>query len=144
MAWIGFIAEFNEEETQRLGRRDIVVAFCVLNAERIEDFIIGLANFPASPRRLPAQKCTTASLTSRKTFEDVSMRDQMLNKLCRFLFADTGAMSSFPVSITMKGNTLGSALALLAACDIGVILRSRAAASGWRPHGVGHHLWLPL
>ncbi|MCO5613360.1 hypothetical protein L7F22_067636 [Adiantum nelumboides] len=62
----------------------------------------------------------------------------MLTELRRLLSADTGATSSFPVSITVTGHSMGSAQALLAACDIGGNLRSAAAATGKkRRQGVG-------
>ncbi|MCO5572775.1 hypothetical protein L7F22_026534 [Adiantum nelumboides] len=146
-AWIGFIAESDEKETQRLGRRDIVVAFrgTMLNAEWIKDFNVGLVDFPyvTTPATNPKAHSGFLNLYdsitgSGKPFGDVSMRDQMLNELRRLLSADTGATSSFPVSIMVTGHSLGGALALLAACDIGANLRSAAAATGKkRRQGVG-------
>lgn len=124
--WIGYIATSNDEETMRLGRRDIVVAWrgTVTQLEFVHDLMDFLR--PMSSDGIP---CPDPTVKVESGFLDLytdkdplcrfcrySAREQVLTEVRKLVhhYTEKGDI----VSITMTGHSLGSALAMLSAYDI--------------------------
>ncbi|KAJ8547012.1 hypothetical protein K7X08_010598 [Anisodus acutangulus] len=120
--WIGYIAVSNDEETKRLGRRDVLVTFrgTVTNPEWIANFMSSLTHArldPHNPRpRVKVEAGFLSLYTSNegKKFGLGSCREQLLSEVGRVLNKYKGE----DMSITLAGHSMGSALALLLAYDI--------------------------
>ncbi|KAH0640750.1 hypothetical protein KY290_037982 [Solanum tuberosum] len=120
--WIGYIAVSNDEETKRLGRRDVVVTFrgTVTSHEWIANLMSSLTPArldPHNPR--PQVKVEAGFLSLYTSNEDKkfglgSCREQLLSEIGRVVNKYKGE----ELSITLAGHSMGSALALLLAYDI--------------------------
>ncbi|KAL6610031.1 hypothetical protein ACP70R_040000 [Stipagrostis hirtigluma subsp. patula] len=124
--WIGYVAVSTDEETARLGRRDIAIAWrgTVTRLEWVSDFMDFLRpladeGIPCPDREVKvlagfADLYTDKDPTCR--FCKYSAREQVLMEVRR-LVAHYAALGE-DVSITTTGHSLGSALAMLSAFDI--------------------------
>ncbi|PIA31508.1 hypothetical protein AQUCO_04900068v1 [Aquilegia coerulea] len=122
--WIGYVSVSNDEMSQKLGRRDITIAWrgTVTRLEWIVDLMDYLR--PISSDKIP---CPDSSVKVESGFLDLytdkdqncrfckySAREQILSEIRRI-------MHMYPneeLSITITGHSLGSALAILSAYDI--------------------------
>ncbi|KDP22109.1 hypothetical protein JCGZ_25940 [Jatropha curcas] len=119
--WMGYVAvSTDEEEIQRLGRRDIVIAWrgTVTYLEWIYDLkdILCSANFTNDPSikiELGFYDLYTKKENSCK-YCTFSAREQVLAEIKRLLDYYRGE----EISITITGHSLGAALAILSAYDI--------------------------
>lgn len=125
--WIGYIAESTEEESQRLGRHDIVVVIrgSKGTGEWIKDFSYAFADFPFAAPGAQVHGGFLSIYTSRDptlNFGAESMREQIFNELHAILrshgAAEARGTRTLPVGITITGHSMGAALATLVACDM--------------------------
>ncbi|KAM3357327.1 galactolipase DONGLE, chloroplastic [Capsicum galapagoense] len=120
--WIGYIAVSNDEETKRLGRRDVLVTFrgTVTSPEWIANLMSSLTPArldPHNPRpdvKVEAGFLSLYTSNEGKKFGLASCREQLLSEVGRVLSKYKGE----DMSITLAGHSMGSALALLLAYDI--------------------------
>lgn len=133
--WIGYVAVSTDEETARLGRRDIAIAWrgTVTRLEWVSDLMDFLR--PVADEGLP---CPDPEAKVLSGFVDLytdrdptcrfckySARDQVLTEVRRLVGRYTAQGED--VSITVTGHSLGSALAMLSAYDIAESRANRGA-----------------
>ncbi|KAH7654856.1 Triacylglycerol lipase protein [Dioscorea alata] len=124
--WIGYIAVSDDATSAKLGRRDIMVSWrgTVTRLEWLADLMDFLR--PVSDEGIP---CSDPSVKVESGFIDLytdkdpscrfckySAREQVLAAVRKLVHQH--ARSNAPVSITLTGHSLGSALAMLSAYDI--------------------------
>ncbi|KAG8068951.1 hypothetical protein GUJ93_ZPchr0005g14455 [Zizania palustris] len=124
--WIGYVAVSTDEESARLGRRDIAIAWrgTVTRLEWVSDLMDFLR--PVADEGIP---CPDPEVKVESGFVDLytdkdptcrfckySAREQVLVEVRR-LVAHYTALGE-DVSITVTGHSLGSALAMISAYDI--------------------------
>ncbi|KAM0940038.1 putative phospholipase A(1) [Dioscorea sansibarensis] len=130
--WIGYVAVSNDEETKRLGRRDILVSFrgTVTQSEWIANFMSSLTPArldPTDPR--PEVKVESGFLNlytsddSTCKFSQGSCRQQLLSEISRIINKYKGE----EMSITLAGHSMGSSLALLLGYDLAELGLNRDA-----------------
>ncbi|OIT38816.1 galactolipase dongle, chloroplastic [Nicotiana attenuata] len=120
--WIGYIAVSNDEETKRLGRRDVLVTFrgTVTSPEWIANLMSSLTPARLDPHNPRPQVKVEAGFLSLYTSNEgekfglESCREQLLSEVGKVLNKYKGE----EMSITLAGHSMGSALALLLAYDI--------------------------
>ncbi|CAM0912709.1 unnamed protein product [Alopecurus aequalis] len=124
--FIGFVAVSTDEETARIGRRDIVVAWrgTVTRMEWVEDLTaslkpIGQFGIPSEDTRVKVEGGFADLYTGKDPacrFCKYSAREQVLAEVRKLveLYAGKGE----EVSVTVTGHSLGSAMAMLSAFDI--------------------------
>ncbi|XP_060180593.1 galactolipase DONGLE, chloroplastic-like [Lycium barbarum] len=120
--WIGYIAVSNDEETKRLGRRDVLVTFwgTITSPEWIANFMSSLTparldpHYPRPQVKVEAGFLSLYTSNEGKKFGLGSCREQLLSEVGRVLNKYKGE----DMSITLAGHSMGSALALLLAYDI--------------------------
>ncbi|CAN4090729.1 unnamed protein product [Withania somnifera] len=120
--WIGYIAVSNDEETKRLGRRDVLVTFrgTVTSTEWIANLMSLLTparldpNNPRTQVKVEAGFLSLYTSNEDKKFGLGSCREQLLSEVGRII----NTYKEEDMSITLAGHSMGSALALLLAYDI--------------------------
>ncbi|XP_038680410.1 galactolipase DONGLE, chloroplastic-like [Tripterygium wilfordii] len=121
--WIGYAAVSSDEETKRIGRRDILITFrgTVTNHEWIANFMSSLSPTqldPHNPRpRVKVESGFLSLYTSNESdnrFGLESCREQLLSEVSRLMRKYKGE----EMSISLVGHSMGSSLALLLAYDI--------------------------
>ncbi|KAH7681124.1 Phospholipase A(1) protein [Dioscorea alata] len=121
--WIGYVAVSNDEETKRLGRRDILVSFrgTVTQSEWIANFMSSLTPAMLDPTDARVEvKVETGFLNlytsddSTCKFSQGSCRQQLLSEISRMINKYKGE----EMSITLAGHSLGSSLATLLGYDL--------------------------
>ncbi|PON38002.1 Fungal lipase-like domain containing protein [Parasponia andersonii] len=122
--WIGYIAVSTDEATERLGRRDVTIAWrgTVTRLEWIADLMDFLK--PISGNKIPSPDPTVkveSGFVDLYTDKDeacrfckYSAREQILTEVKRLIEMYPGE----ELSITITGHSLGAALAILSAYDI--------------------------
>ncbi|CAN6337722.1 unnamed protein product [Urochloa humidicola] len=124
--WIGYVAVSTDEESARLGRRDVAIAWrgTVTRLEWVSDLMDFLR--PVADEGIP---CPDPEVKVLAGFADLytdrdpgcrfckySAREQVLTEVRRLV--SRYAARGEDVSITVTGHSLGSALAMLSAYDI--------------------------
>ncbi|KAK8571539.1 hypothetical protein V6N13_047210 [Hibiscus sabdariffa] len=121
--WIGYVAVSSDEETKRIGRRDVLVTFrgTVTNHEWVANFMSSLTPARLDPHHERPEVKVESGFLSLYTSEEAdskfgleSCREQLLSEVSRVLNKHKGE----DISITLAGHSMGSALALLLAYDI--------------------------
>ncbi|KAG6474769.1 phospholipase A(1) DAD1, chloroplastic-like [Zingiber officinale] len=129
-AWIGYVAVCDDaDEIDRLGRRDIVVAFrgtaTVLEwAENLRATLTHLG--PVAPRA--AEPMVESGFWSLFTSGHRSLRDQVRCEVRRLLDKYSRGPAP-PVSLTITGHSLGAALAVLTAYDVTTALEDEGPST---------------
>lgn len=125
-AWIGYIAVSSDNESARIGRRDILVSFrgTVTRCEWIANFMSSLSParlHPDNPR--PEIKVESGFLSlytssnNGSKFCQESCREQLLSEISR-LMNKYGGNDHEEMSISLAGHSMGSSLALLLGYDL--------------------------
>ncbi|WMV56688.1 hypothetical protein MTR67_050073 [Solanum verrucosum] len=120
--WIGYVAISSDEETKRLGRRDVLITFrgTVTNPEWIANLMSTLSPARLDPSNLRPEVKVEAGFLSLYTSNEGerfglrSCREQLLSEIGRVI----NMYKNEEMSITIGGHSMGSALALLLAYDI--------------------------
>ncbi|XP_062231288.1 phospholipase A1-Igamma1, chloroplastic-like [Phragmites australis] len=124
--WIGYVAVSTDEESARLGRRDVAIAWrgTVTRLEWVADLMDFLR--PVADEGIPCQDPEVKVLSGfvdlytdkdpTCRFCKYSAREQVLMEVRRLVGRYTALGED--VSITVTGHSLGSALAMLSAYDI--------------------------
>uniref|UniRef100_M1DQJ0 Peptidase S26A, signal peptidase I; Esterase/lipase/thioesterase; Lipase, class 3 n=1 Tax=Solanum tuberosum TaxID=4113 RepID=M1DQJ0_SOLTU len=120
--WIGYVAISSDEETKRLGRRDVLITFrgTVTNPEWIANLMSTLSPARLDPSNLRPEVKVEAGFLSLYTSNEGerfglrSCREQLLSEIGRLI----NMYKNEEMSITIGGHSMGSALALLLAYDI--------------------------
>lgn len=121
--WIGYVAVSSDEETKRLGRRDVLITFrgTVTNHEWIANLMSSLTPARLDPHNPRPDVKVEAGFLSLYTSDESdskfgleSCREQLLSEVSRLLNQYKGE----ELSITLAGHSMGSSLALLLAYDI--------------------------
>ncbi|CAM0884942.1 unnamed protein product [Alopecurus aequalis] len=124
--FIGFVAVSTDEETARIGRRDIAIAWrgTVTKLEWVEDVSAFIR--PISQYGIP---CDDPSVKVEAGFADLYTGKDRACKFCKYSareqvlaevrkLVERYAGKGEEVSVTVTGHSLGSALAILSAYDI--------------------------
>lgn len=125
-SWIGYVAVSTDEESARLGRRDIAIAWrgTVTRLEWVSDLMdflrpVAEEGIPCPDREVKVLAGFVDLYTDRDPscrFCKYSAREQVLTEVRRLVGRYTAAGED--VSVTVTGHSLGSALAMLSAYDI--------------------------
>ncbi|KAH0453237.1 hypothetical protein IEQ34_017561 [Dendrobium chrysotoxum] len=137
--WIGYVAVSTDEQTSRLGRRDILVSFrgTVTNTEWIANLMSSLTPArldPHNPR--PDVKVESGFLSlytsddSTRRFTSGSCREQLLSEISRIV---SKYKNEEEFGITLAGHSMGSSLALLLGYDIAELGLNRTASGSEIP-----------
>ncbi|BAS93839.1 Os05g0390000 [Oryza sativa Japonica Group] len=136
--WIGYVAVSTDEETARLGRRDIAIAWrgTVTRLEWVSDLMdflrpVADEGIPCPDREVKVESGFVDLYTDKDPtcrFCKYSAREQVLTEVRRLVtrYAALGE----DVSVTVTGHSLGSALAMISAYDIAESGAASAAHGG--------------
>uniref|UniRef100_A0A3Q7JDB8 Fungal lipase-type domain-containing protein n=1 Tax=Solanum lycopersicum TaxID=4081 RepID=A0A3Q7JDB8_SOLLC len=135
--WIGYVAVSNDEETKRLGRRDVLITFrgTVTSPEWVANLMSTLSPARLDPSNLRPEVKVEAGFLSLYTSKEGerfglrSCREQLLSEIGRV----TNMYKNEEMSITIGGHSMGSALALLLAYDIAELGLNKHATTTRRP-----------
>ncbi|CAM8987927.1 unnamed protein product [Rhodiola kirilowii] len=131
--WIGYVSVSSDEESKRLGRRDVLVTFrgTVTNPEWITNLMSSLTPARLDPHNPRTDVMVESGLLSLYTSDECSSkfgmcscREQLLSEISRLVTKYKGD----EMSITVAGHSMGSSLGLLLAYDVaelGLNLRER-------------------
>ncbi|KAK9159444.1 hypothetical protein Syun_005785 [Stephania yunnanensis] len=121
--WIGYVAVSSDEESKRLGRRDVLITFrgTVTTTEWIANFMSSLTPARLDPHNPLPQVKVESGFLNLYTSDDRSCkfgvgscRQQLLSEVSRILNTYKGE----EMSITLAGHSMGSSLAVLLGYDI--------------------------
>ncbi|XP_023001410.1 phospholipase A1-Igamma1, chloroplastic-like [Cucurbita maxima] len=122
--WMGFVAVSDDEESERIGRRDILVAWrgTVTPTEWYIDLKTKLKKIDRSDKKIKVQRGFLTIYKSKdeeSKFNKTSASEQVMEELHRLIgfFTQKGDRE---ISLTIVGHSLGGALSLLTAYEAGV------------------------
>lgn len=123
-SWIGYVAVTEDkEEIERLGRRDVVVAYrgTVTCLEWLENLRSMLTHLPEATSDCgPMVESGFWSLYTSRTPTCPSLCEEVRDEIARIL----DRYRDEPISLTVTGHSLGAALAVLTAYDITTTFRN--------------------
>ncbi|KAM0015742.1 putative phospholipase A(1) [Helianthus debilis subsp. tardiflorus] len=119
-SWIGYVAVCNDEkEIERLGRRDVVIAYrgtatCLEWIENLRATLTPLHNDVAPKKKRAMVQKGFLSMYTSATDMCPSLQDMVREEISRII----ETYGNEPLSVTITGHSLGAALATLTAYDI--------------------------
>ncbi|MFS7942405.1 putative phospholipase A(1) [Helianthus anomalus] len=119
-SWIGYVAVCNDEkEIERLGRRDVVIAYrgtatCLEWIENLRATLTPLHNDVAPKKKRAMVQKGFLSMYTSATDACPSLQDMVREEISRII----ETYGNEPLSVTITGHSLGAALATLTAYDI--------------------------
>lgn len=132
--WIGYVAVSTDDETKRIGRRDILVSFrgTVTSTEWLANLMSSLTPARFDPmNQQPEVKVESGFLSlytsndSTCRFGQGSCREQLLKEVTRLINQYKGE----ELSVTLAGHSMGSSLAILFGYDLTELGLNRVSPS---------------
>jgi Lipase (class 3) len=121
--WIGYVAVSTDDETMRIGRRDIFVSFrgTVTSTEWLANLMSSLTPARLDPTNQQPEVKVESGFLSLYTSDDSacrfgqgSCREQLLKEVTRLINQYKGE----ELSVTLAGHSMGSSLAILFGYDL--------------------------
>ncbi|KAL9662787.1 hypothetical protein QQ045_027621 [Rhodiola kirilowii] len=135
--WIGYVSVSSDEESKRLGRRDVLVTFrgTVTNPEWIANLTSSLTPARLDPHNPRPDVMVESGILSLYTSDECpskygmhSCREQLLSEISRVVSKYKGEEED--MSITVAGHSMGSSLGLLLAYDVAELGLSQVDETG--------------